>query len=220
MKHAWATAGSSQWHPQSGQEAKDFLENETSRLLKTPKLVKTMSVHAQLAMQAASQANPQFTCPPDRRALILCQGGDRIDHTEWIPHFCQAETPHPPAAPSYASAARRTPPLWLLHQLPNMTAAHLAREYEIRGATHSFSQSDLPLDQGWLTATLLFEANEADEILFAALELPHAATSQRQPWLAAVWHLTHTPAPFGSASLQELVSSFNPEHLGAFPHST
>lgn len=165
MNQAYDTA---EWHPEMDEAA---LDEQVSRLLASQKLIKTMSCHTKLALQSVARLNPTFTCPPEHRGLIVCQGGDQIQYTEVLPQFTgTTDTPH-----SYAKAARRTPPLWLLQQLPNMTAAHLAREWQLRGPSHSFSQWQLPVDQGHLTARMLFEAGEAEEILEVTLDI--SATS-------------------------------------------
>lgn len=198
VKQSLTAAGSAQWTPNL--DRKSF-EDHISSLLKTPKLVKTMSLHTQLAVQATAQAAPEFSCPPARRGLIVCQSGDLIDHSELLPHFYRSEQKDY----SYASAARRTPPLWLLHQLPNMTAAHLAREWTITGPAHSFSQAELPTEQGILTATLLFEAGDVDELLLVAVarqNLPKGNSCH-----AAVWHLRETPDTDFMENLTSFLSS-------------
>jgi len=175
----------------------DVFENLISNLLKTPKLVKTMGPRTPYTIQATVNASPTFSCSPERRGLIVCQGGLRIDYSAVIPHF---ETNSTAGDHGNAQATRRTPPLWLLQQLPNMIAAHLAREWEIRGSVHSFSQQQLPLEQGNLTAQILLDSGEADEILFIALD---ASPKCR----AAAWHFTKYSAPLTTLIFEELFPS-------------
>ncbi|MEM6884169.1 MAG: hypothetical protein AAF571_04000 [Verrucomicrobiota bacterium] len=176
MNQPIATTGTAQWDPETDPQV---FGNLISDLLDTPKLVKTMGLHTQIALHAVANAAPEFTSRPERCGLIVCLGGDRVDYSEVVPHLPSITDD----SPSYARATRRTPPLWLLQQLPNMTAAHIAREWEIRGATHSFSQDTLPLDQGILTAQLLFDQSEVDELLLVAVEAGDTLS-------ATAWHLT------------------------------
>ncbi|MEM1157574.1 MAG: hypothetical protein AAF649_07275 [Verrucomicrobiota bacterium] len=179
-----AATGTAQWEP--AVDPQEF-ETSISNLLDTPKLVKTMALHTCIALQAVATAVPEFSCPPERRGLIVCLGGDRIDYSEVVPHLPGTNENEL----CYNHASRRIPPLWLLQQLPNMTAAHIAREWDIRGSTHSFNQSTLPLDQGHLTARMLFHQKEINELLLVAVD---AGDIPR----AKVWHLT------GPAELQTL----------------
>jgi hypothetical protein len=192
---SWIAAGTARW---SSDIELSALEKQTIPLLKTPKLVKTMGISAQLAIQAAAQANPVFSAPPERRGLIVCQGGDMVDYSELSPLFpIQTD-----GIIDYSRVARRTPPLWLLQQLPNMTTAHLAREWLIQGPTHSFNLPVTPLAQGWLTAQFIFEFGEADELLIAALNVD--LKSKDQPSYAIVIHLSSPPDSALTDDSQEL----------------
>jgi len=137
-----------------------------------------MSLHTQMALLAVANTSPDFSCNATERGLIVCLGGDRIDYSEVRPHLPDSTQD----CPTYAQATRQTPPLWLLQQLPNMTAAHIAREWNIQGATLSFSQSTVALNQGQQTAQLLLDQAEAEEVLLVAVNASDIPT-------ATAWHL-------------------------------
>lgn len=192
MNQNFAATGSATWNPDIDPVKFD---QHISSLLGTPKLIKTMAPAAKVGVKAAASAAPHFCCDPQDRALIVCEGGARIDYA---PFFAVTETDRPSGF-SYSRMTRCTPPLWLLHQLPNMTAAHLAREWNIQGATLSFNQTKIPLEQGNHSARLLFSSGEAKEILLVAIQAGTRIT-------AAAWHLTHSAVTVSMDSYLDLTA--------------
>lgn len=129
--------------------------------MRTPKQVKTMDRRGLVTMGAALALKPVFSCPPERRGLILSQ--PQIDGA--YPALESTFSQETDTAIDYGAAYRRFPPLWLTWHLPNMSAAHLAAQFDCRGPVHSLnSDSATRRDVRELAATC-FEADEADAIL-------------------------------------------------------
>lgn len=136
------------------------LEDQVARTLRWPKLIKAMDRRAQAAHLATYPLASSWKSTPPRRALVVIQNSGSERSSSRFGWLAASGT----SPLSDQQLRRNVPPLWLLHHLPNMTAAHLAREYMIEGPVHSLAGEDQGYEDCCLLIEDMFSSDEADEV--------------------------------------------------------
>jgi 3-oxoacyl-(acyl-carrier-protein) synthase len=137
------------------------------------KVAKTLDRRAELALVAAQQAingSAWTHCKdPIRRGISLAVGTASMNEKDLEDIHAAAEN-----VSLLEKWKKHLPPLWLLKQLPNMPASHLAIQFQAQGPV----LTSLCGRQALVEAFDLIENGEADVMLVGAVEAPLNQGSQ------------------------------------------
>ncbi|MEM6820787.1 MAG: hypothetical protein AAF558_02435 [Verrucomicrobiota bacterium] len=188
-------------------ESPEACQNEAISCVNDPKMVNTMDRRTCLALRSLASLDIRFASPPSQRGLLVASSCDSIDYQDFIEIFRRSEE-----IPTnrFSEATRRFPPLWLLQRLPNMTAAHIAREYKIQGCVHTFQNWHAPVDQAFEMLHLLHKNREIDEILVVCVEIlpefPVSLAPDCNQVVAMKFDLTEAELPIPPYSVADMSS--------------